>query len=89
MKYTLCAIAVALLLAGCGPNGSTVSGSLPTVPADIQQCFRVGVGKVPPHKLTPADVEALWKVDRVRAVALQRCGNRLLNWYGDLQKGWR
>ena len=85
---TLAALAVALLLAGCGPS-ATVPSSLPPVPADIQQCFRVGVGKVPPRALTVAEVETLWKNDRVRAVVMQRCGNRFLTWYDSLRRSWK
>lgn len=80
---------VAMLLAGCGQQPATVSSSLPTVPADIQTCFRGGPANVPQKALTVAEVESLWKQDRVRLVVEQRCGRRFLAWYGDLRKGWR
>lgn len=90
MKYTLCAAAIALALAGCQPNAATVQGQLPTVPADIQSCFRDNSPvKVPRKALTVAEVESLWKEDRVRAVVLRKCGQRFQAWYGDLQRGWR
>lgn len=79
---------VVLLLAGCQPS-STTSGQLPTVPADIQACFRQGPVKVPPKALSVAEVESLWKQDRVRSAVMQACGQRFLAWYGDLQKRWR
>lgn len=80
---------VALLLAAC-QQPATVQGSLPTVPADIQSCFRTnGPVKVPHKALTVAEVESLWKEDRVRAVVLRKCGDRFLAWYGDLQRRWR
>ena len=90
MKYTVAAVAVAagLMLAGCQPSGTT-SGQLPTVPADIQACFRQGPVKVPRKGLTVAEVESLWKQDRVRSAVMQACGQRFLAWYGDLQKRWR
>jgi hypothetical protein len=78
----------ALALAGCQPSGSP-SGSLPTVPADIQACFRGGPVGVPQKALTVAEVESLWKQDRVKQVVLRQCGQRFLAWYGDLQKRWR
>lgn len=80
---------VLLLLTACGPDGTTVPSSLPPVPSDIQQCFRVGVGKVPPRALTIAEVEALWKNDRVKAVVMQRCGNRFIAWYDSLRRSWK
>jgi hypothetical protein len=46
------------MLAGCQPSATT-SGQLPTVPADIQACFRAGPVKVPPKALTVAEVESL------------------------------
>ena len=79
---------VAMLLAGC-QQPATVHGSLPTVPADIQTCFRGGPVAVPVKALTVAEVESLWKEDRVKQVVLRQCGNRFLAWYGDLQKRWR
>lgn len=87
MKYVLVA-AAALALAGCQPSGTT-SGQLPTVPADIQACFRHGPVRVPVKALTVAEVESLWKRDRVRSAVMQTCGQRFLAWYGDLQKRWR
>ena len=89
MKYALCATAIALALAGCQQT-TTVQGQLPTVPADIQACFRTnGPVKVPHKALTVAEVESLWKEDRVRAVVLRKCGQRFQAWYDDLQKRWR
>jgi predicted small secreted protein len=80
----------ALALAGCNqPDHPTVRGALPGVPADIQTCFRAGPAKVPQKALTVAEVESLWKQDRVHEVVLQRCGKRFLAWYGDLQRAWR
>lgn len=88
MKYALPLLA-ALFLAGCNQTG-LVPGTLPTVPADIQTCFRTnGVVRVPEKTLTVAEVESLWKQDRVRAVVLRKCGNRLLAWYNALQREWK
>lgn len=82
------ALAAGLTLAACQPS-STTSGQLPTVPSDIQACFRGGPAKVPQKSLTVAEVESLWKQDRVKQVVLRACGERFLAWYGDLQKSWR
>jgi hypothetical protein len=79
-----------LLLAACTPPGVDPASTLPTVPADIQACFRTnGPVKVPQKALTIAEVESLWKEDRVRAVVLRKCGNRFLAWYEGLRKNWR
>lgn len=82
-------MAVALLLAGCGPDGKPTVSQLPTVPADIQACFRQGPVPITKAALSVAEVESLWKEDRVRAVVLRQCGQRFLAWYGDLQKRWQ
>ena len=87
MKYA--PVLALLFLAGCAPPGS-VSGSLPTVPADIQACFRTnGPVKVPQKALTIAEVESLWKDDRLHEVVLRKCGNRFLNWYNGLRRSWK
>ncbi len=82
-----CVVIVVGALSACTP--ATTSGQLPTVPADIQSCFRTGPVKVPQKALTVAEVESLWKQDRVRSAVMQACGQRFLAWYGDLQKRWR
>jgi hypothetical protein len=78
-----------MLLAGCATsaNVAPLKTSLPPVPADIQACF-VGVIDIPDRDLTVADVERLWKADRVRSLAQQKCGTRLLAWVADLKANW-
>lgn len=83
------AILALLFLAACTPPGTSASGSLPGVPADIQACFRHSAVAIPDRALTVADVESLWKQDRVRLAAMRRCGARILAWYGDLQVNWK
>ena len=82
----------AMLLAACGQSTNHASApppsQLPYPPAEFQTCFR-GVVGVPDKALTVSEVEALWKIDRVRAAAEQRCGARFYAWYSDLQKNWR
>lgn len=82
------ALVAATLLAGCTAT-TTTRAQLPVVPADIQTCFRHGAVDVPQRALSVAEVEALWKKDRVRIVVMQTCGDRFLAWYSDLQKEWR
>lgn len=77
-----------ILLAGCETSTSPV-GQLPTVPADIQTCFRKGAGVLPDKALTVFEVESLWKQDRVRIAVMQRCGNRMIAWYNELRAGWK
>lgn len=85
MKFIL-VVALAGLLGGCA---SHVTGTLPDVPSDIQTCFRQGAVIVPERALSVADVESLWKKDRVRLAVERSCGKRFLSWYGDLQKRWQ
>jgi hypothetical protein len=77
------------LLAGCGPSdNATPVSSLPYPPSDIQTCFR-GAANIPDRALTMAEVETLWKQDRIRSVVEAKCGKRLLAWYGQLQADWK
>lgn len=84
----LAVLVVGGLLGGCDPRTSP-AGSLPGVPADIQACFRKAAVAIPNRALTVADVESLWKQDRIRLVAMRTCGNRFLAWYADLQRDWK
>lgn len=79
-----------VLLGGCPSNEVASPGSLPTVPADIQACFRDAAGTAIPNRaLTVAEIESLWKTDRVQVVVLKKCGTRFINWYNNIQKRWR
>lgn len=87
MKWA--ALLAVLLLAGCGPErGVTPSQSLPTVPADIQECFNKSLPGMA-RGLNVGEIESLWKQDRIRYVVMRRCGQRFLAWYGDLQGNWK
>lgn len=78
-----------MLLAACEHSESPTPSKLPPVPADIQLCFRQSLPEIPLKALTVAEVEALWKIDSIRLVVLQRCGNRLIAWYGQLRARWK
>jgi hypothetical protein len=79
---------IAMQLAACGPSDNVSPSQLPHPPADIQSCFRSAVG-IPDRALTVAEVEALWKQDRVRLAVNRLCGQRILAWYADLQANWK
>ena len=74
-------------LAACGPS-TEAKVDLPYPPSDIQVCFR-GAASIPDRALSIAEVETLWKQDRIRAVVQARCGTRLLAWYNDLRTNWK
>lgn len=78
-----------MLLAACDQSTKPTVGELPTVPADIQACFRQGAIVVPDRALSIYDVESLWKSDRVRIAVMQRCGNRMIAWYESLRANWK
>lgn len=83
---------IAMPLAACDPSGSgnmTPRSQLPPVPADIQTCFRQSDIVIPDRELTAADVESLWKKDRVQKVVLRRCGSRFEAWYNSLRRSWK
>jgi hypothetical protein len=76
------------LLAARGPSDNQSPGQLPYPPAEFQTCFR-GIVGVPDRALSVAEVESLWKNDRVRVVVNQRCGARFLAWYESLRENWK
>jgi len=87
-RTTTC-VSLLMLLAGCATSASVApppAALVPEPPADIRACF-VGVVDIPVRDLTVAEVERLWKQDRIRAVAMQRCGQRLLTWIDELREG--
>jgi hypothetical protein len=88
---TILLLAVGVLLGGCpGHEAAQVvaKNRLPPAPADIVRCFRQGGATIPDQDLTIAEVERLWKSDRLRAAVMQRCGKRFVAWYADLQAQW-
>jgi hypothetical protein len=83
-----------LPLAACDPfdpNGGAPppNTQLPAPPASLRTCLKVNGVEIPDRDLTVAEVERLWKTDRLRFVAVSKCGNRLLEWIDDLRKRWR
>ena len=92
---TTLALAAALLLSGCDDDYQSLTPQqrqvkyLPPIPADIPKCLRQSGVPLPNRQLTVAEVEELWKQDRLRLVVMRRCGDRLLTWYAVLQKHWR
>jgi hypothetical protein len=82
---------LATTLSACASSGSIAPPlsirTLPPVPSDIAACFR-GVVDVPDRDLTVGDVERLWSQDRLRAVAMRQCGERLIEWHESIRKDW-
>ena len=56
----------------------------PVVPADLRHCFNGLVEKPDAEQLPVDQVEKLWKVERKRSAAKDRCGARLLLWIDDV-----
>lgn len=90
-RAVLTLLLIVPLLGGCFETGQTATpGQLPPVPADIQQCFRNGSVAIPRGRtLTVAEIESLWKQDRVQIAVMRRCGNRFLAWYESLRQNWK
>lgn len=81
-------VCLPMLLTGCVESAKPpASTPLPDIPTDIRTCF-VGVVEIPPGRLTVGDVEKLWKIDRVRSIAMRRCGTRLIAYYDQLRRSW-
>jgi hypothetical protein len=92
---TVLALAASLLLSACDDDYQLQTPQqrqvkyLPPIPADIQTCLRQSGITLPNRQLTVAEVEKLWKQDRLRIVVMRSCGDRLLAWYAVLRKHWR
>lgn len=89
----LAAALIATGLAGCGlsadrPVPQPKTG-LPKVPADLRACFEAEGVDIPDRDLNAGEVERLWKEDRRKGVAWQRCGRRLLAWIDERDARWR
>lgn len=82
-------VLIAMPLSGCLESDSAAPGKLPSVPVDIQICFRDAAAMPNPKALTVAEVESLWKQDRVQNAVLRKCGNRFLAWYNALRRSWK
>lgn len=86
-------LAALVALGGCASTthaeNTPARPGLPAVPVDIRQCLNAALGNVPERDLTVAEVETMWKSDRVRFVVMRKCGGRFLAWYDDLRARWR
>lgn len=87
----LALVLIAMPLAACDQsvNALPPSTQLPPMPADLRACLERSGVDIPDRALTVAEVERLWKQDRLRIVVMRNCGRRVIAWYDDLRKGWR
>lgn len=87
-------VLAAALLAGCAKEPPVLpvaaeKNRLPDIPAEIRRCFNGALGEPPDRDLTIEEVERAWKADRVRAVVLDRCGDRFVAWFDALRARWQ
>jgi hypothetical protein len=69
---------LALALAGCQTVGLPPDAKFPGVPREISACAEVANAPIPTKDLSAAEVEKAWKQDRLTAVALRQCLQRLI-----------
>lgn len=67
-----------LALAGCQTTSVAVNVKFPPVPKDIAACLKQQGVEVPQRDLTVAEVEALWKRDRLTIKAIKACLSELV-----------
>lgn len=86
-KTVIASALIAMILTACARlDEPQTFAPLPSAPGDIVACFdEPGLSRIPDRDLTVADVERLWAQDRLRAIALQRCGERLLAWFDNIR----
>lgn len=92
MKRLLILPLVGLTLAGCDPFAQIPAPDtpIPAVPAALRKCIEDASGvTIPRRTLTVAEIERLWKSDRVTIVVLRKCGKQILAFHDALRKGWR
>jgi hypothetical protein len=88
----LCASTAGLLVAltGCAskpaPTPVIVRTNLIAIPADLRKCVETSGVDIPDRALTIAEVEKLWKQDRVRIAVLRNCAKRALAFYDAQRK---
>jgi hypothetical protein len=77
-------------LTACGekkaPPVIVIKPNLIEIPADLRACVAVSGVKIPQRALTVAEVERLWKDDRVRFAVVRGCFRRALAFYDSQKK---
>jgi hypothetical protein len=77
-------------LAGCGSSPKPLPVVVPTrlieIPADIRACVSTSGVAIPERALTIAEVESLWKQDRVRIAVVRGCLKRALAFYDEQRR---
>jgi hypothetical protein len=83
-------LALPLVLTACvskpaAPPVVVIKPNLIEIPADLRKCVETSGVVIPARALTVAEVEQLWKNDRVRLAVVRGCLKRALAFY-DAQK---
>jgi hypothetical protein len=68
------------------PTPIVVKTNLIAIPADLRKCVETSGVDIPDRALTIAEVERLWKQDRVRIAVLRGCAKRALAFYDAQRK---
>lgn len=68
------------------PPAVVVRPQLVEIPADLRKCVATSGVTVPDRPLTVAEVERLWKDDRVRLAIVRNCLRRALAFYDDQKR---
>lgn len=68
------------------PPVVVIKPNLIEIPADLRACAETSGVAIPAGPLTVAQVERLWKDDRVRIAVLRNCARRALAFYDAQRK---
>ena len=63
------------------PPVVVIKPNLIEIPADLRACAETSGVEIPKGGLTVAQVEMLWKNDRIRIAILRKCARRALAFY--------
>jgi hypothetical protein len=87
MTPRLLLIAIAIVLAGCDPNGRVdKSVILPAVPAQYRSCAQAQLTKIPGSAVSHADIVKLIADIRKDSLTKDRCLKGVVRWYDNLAK---
>lgn len=68
------------------PPVVVIKPNLIEIPADLRKCAETSGVKIPQRALTMAEVEVLWKDDRIRGAIWRGCLRRALAFYDAQRK---
>lgn len=89
----LAVLCLATPLVACNPSADPrhkTNVKIPRAPEAVRKCINeTNLVTIPNRDLSVAEVERLWKNDRLRFVIVKKCGQQLDQWQEQLHSRWR